>query len=710
MASSAKSTKKVAVAVPPVIAPAATTTFDFDKWFPFILAAIALLLYANTLTHQYVLDDDTVMAKNSIVKKGISAIPEIMTTPYRKGAWLRQESLYRPLSLVMFAIEWQIAPNQPALGHFINILLYALTGFLLYKLLRKWFPQKHSFILFCIGLLFMVHPLHTEVIANIKSRDEVLGFLFALLAFSAIHDYVKDEKKAHLFYGILCYFLALLSKESTLTLLAVIPLSVYFFTDEKGKKKYLWIVAGLIISTALYFILRYIALKGMITFNKVDVLNNSIVATDSGMDRFATAIVIIGYYILLFFYPHPLSFDYSLNTIPVATVSDIRFILSILVLLLLIAYSIWQLKKKNPIAFGILLFGITLSIVCNIVVLIEATLAERFMYLPSLGLCIAVVLLLEKLTSYSANANDALQSIFNKNKIFSVLLIVVACAFSIKSFMRNFDWKDNFTLFSVDKDHNPKSYRNLSAYASELYNQKITPIKEETPERAAYCREAEEYLIQSLAITPDNFSSWNLLMYCQTQLQQFAQAVPTFEAGIQYHKTEPDLDKFYVMGVNAYFLTHNFTKALETAKKGCSLFPNNSGMWNCVGMIQIETNEKTEALNALQKAIALDSLNADAYYNLGNLYARNSDFNMAIETYQKSLKHAIAITRINVLNNMGNSYAALKQYDKALEYYLQIISIQPNHKDALKNIFITYSNMGNTAKAQEYQSKMQALP
>jgi hypothetical protein len=141
-----------------------------------------------------VLDDETVMAKNKIVTKGISAIPKIMVTAYRAGAQDRQESLYRPLSVAMFAIEWQLSPNNPLPGHLINILLYTLTGFLLYKILRKWFPEKHAFIIFAIAALYISHPLHTEVIANIKSRDEILGFLFALLSLNAFHEYAENKK------------------------------------------------------------------------------------------------------------------------------------------------------------------------------------------------------------------------------------------------------------------------------------------------------------------------------------------------------------------------------------------------------------------------------------------------------------------------------------------------------------------------------------
>ncbi|MCC6571872.1 MAG: glycosyltransferase family 39 protein, partial [Chitinophagales bacterium] len=241
------------------------TDFNFEKWYPFIIALFGLLLYANTLTHDYVLDDETVMAKNKIVTKGVSAIPEIMLTAYRAGSQDRQESLYRPLSVVMFAIEWQLSPNKPFLGHLINMLLYALTGFLLYKLLRKWFPDKHSFVLFAISFLFMAHPLHTEVVANIKSRDEILGLLFAILSFNAFYEYAAKNNIKQVLLGTVYFFLAMLSKESTVTLAAAIPLSLFFFTKMEDNKKYMYSIAALIVGVVLYFILRKAAIGGLVT-------------------------------------------------------------------------------------------------------------------------------------------------------------------------------------------------------------------------------------------------------------------------------------------------------------------------------------------------------------------------------------------------------------------------------------------------------------
>ncbi len=201
---------------------------QLKKYLGLLLAAIAFLLYANTLNHDYTVDDGTVMQNNKIVKKGVSAIPEIFTTAYRKGFWDRNESLYRPLSVAMFAVEWQIAPENPSIGHWVNVLLYVLTAWVLFRFLVNLFKDDWLFA-FIATLIYVIHPIHTEVVANIKSRDEILCFLFLILSFNSFLKFL-DRAKPFYALGVLFYFiLSLLSKESSVTAIAIFPLIAYFF-------------------------------------------------------------------------------------------------------------------------------------------------------------------------------------------------------------------------------------------------------------------------------------------------------------------------------------------------------------------------------------------------------------------------------------------------------------------------------------------------
>ena len=126
------------------------------KLLGMICAFFAFVLYINSVSYDYMVDDATVIKNNKQTTAGIKAIPAIFSSAYRAGFWSRQEGLYRPLSVAMFAVEWQLAPDKPWLGHLINVLLYTLTAWLLYKLLRKLFNKHHPLIPFFIVLLYIV--------------------------------------------------------------------------------------------------------------------------------------------------------------------------------------------------------------------------------------------------------------------------------------------------------------------------------------------------------------------------------------------------------------------------------------------------------------------------------------------------------------------------------------------------------------------------
>ena len=108
---------------------------QLNKYLGLLLAAIAFILYANTLNHDYTVDDGTVMQNNKIVKKGVSAIPEIFTTAYRKVFGTEMKVCIAHYRFAMFAVEWQLAPENPTIGHWVNVLLYVLTAWLLFRFL-----------------------------------------------------------------------------------------------------------------------------------------------------------------------------------------------------------------------------------------------------------------------------------------------------------------------------------------------------------------------------------------------------------------------------------------------------------------------------------------------------------------------------------------------------------------------------------------------
>src|SRR4051812_27828810 len=181
------------------------------KWMlSLIIAALAFALYANTLGHNYVLDDWSVIKENRLTMRGWDAFPEILKRSFRFGYITTQDELYRPLPKATFAMEWGIAPDNPKLPHFDNILIYALTGVLLFLTLRKYL-KGDVVIPFITAILFIAHPIHTEAVANIKSRDEVMSLFFALGAMSCLYEWLRKDKITWLLAAVVSYFFSICS-------------------------------------------------------------------------------------------------------------------------------------------------------------------------------------------------------------------------------------------------------------------------------------------------------------------------------------------------------------------------------------------------------------------------------------------------------------------------------------------------------------------
>ena len=260
--------RQPATTEPLISAGAKTVVFDWKAFL--ILCVFAFILYGNTLTHDYALDDAIVITNNQFTQQGTEGIANIFKYDTFVGFWLTSNPTktaeqiqeekklvaggrYRPLSLVSFALEVEffgknikdandkvIYKGDPFVSHLGNIVLYLLTAFLLYVILSKLFPQekdKKWYLGFPMiaALLFLAHPIHTEAVANIKGRDEIMTLLGSLGALWFTLKYLDTKKIWYVLLSSLCLFLGLLSKENAITFLAVIPLTVYYFTRHSLK-------------------------------------------------------------------------------------------------------------------------------------------------------------------------------------------------------------------------------------------------------------------------------------------------------------------------------------------------------------------------------------------------------------------------------------------------------------------------------------------
>ena len=189
--------KKPAIAETPVTIPPKNNVLR--NRLALLIFIFSFLLYAQSISYEFVLDDEASVKENTLVQQGISAIPTLLKTDSWHGTEVGVKiPIYRPGSFVMFAVIWQFFPNNPHVYHFVNVLLYALTCALLFLLLAKLFSGRSILFPFICVLLYVAHPIHTEVVDNIKSADEILCFLFGIAAMLFAVKYVEKRSPVQL--------------------------------------------------------------------------------------------------------------------------------------------------------------------------------------------------------------------------------------------------------------------------------------------------------------------------------------------------------------------------------------------------------------------------------------------------------------------------------------------------------------------------------
>lgn len=607
----------------PSTAPAAADAPSTAAWLPYLLlGGFAFLLYANTLGHGYVLDDDLALKLHNNVNRGLAGIGDIFAAPYREGCF--GGCLYRPLTLVTFAIEWAIAPNNPAISHWMNVLWYVGTALLLYNTLLRLLRGRTPVLAFAATLLFVAHPVHTEVVANIKSRDEILCLFFILLSINLFARSLTTQSKRGLLTALTAaaYLCALLSKESAITALPVFPLVAWTFLGQTASRALtasLWAVAPVLV----FFLLRGSALSGL-TAPAVSYMDNPIVAAKSGGERLATSMLVLGKYLWLLALPLTLISDYTFNSFPVARPSDPLAMFSLLLHLGLLGWAMWQLPRRNALAFCVLAYFAAISLYSQLPAVIGTLMGERLIYTPSVWWCLAVPLMLSRFfPSEKKAARDTAFAwgVFSKNEKWLLgMAVVVAALFALKTLGRNGDWASNFNLFQADVAKSPNSVRLNDGYAEELY--KSLSDKDLTEaEIARRWQLSEQHSKQSLSIEPTSLSANINIGNLRFYKKQYAEAVAAYEKCLSIKS-----DYLFARRNLAAALIewareegekrNNIEKARELLLRSLAIDDKNATAWHLMGVSYGVQGQHLKAAEMFEKALALDPANKEFARNL----------------------------------------------------------------------------------------------
>lgn len=620
--------------------------WDFDRRGQLlILVLLALIPFSNSLFHGFVLDDKVVFTENQFVHKGIRGIPEIFANNsfegYFTGSGKSSEASanrYRPLSLAFFAIQHQLVGANPIVAHALHLLLYGLLCILIYqtlsRLLRFRWPDRAGHASWFAALFFAVLPLHAEVVANVKSLDEIFALGFGLLSLNAALSYQEVPRTKRLWLAGIFMTLAAFSKEHALSFVLLIPIALWGMVPPDRRrmmKPAIVLVAG----AAIYLICRVAVLGTQLYEPPANFLENPflvyrgdrLVEMKPG-DRYGTVFYTLLRYLYLHIVPYPLTHDYAPKSIATFAMSSPAAILSALVHLSLVAVAAWWRSKRPVLSFAIAFYFLTLLPASNLVVNTGAYMGERFAFAPSLGLCIALGWLLSSLD-------------VRRRYLASIFFAVLTIAYSVRSFARSSNWHDNLTLFRNDIDHSSNSAKLNSSLGFTLLEQyRISDDKEANKHLLT---QAIPYLTKAVKIYPRYADCLFLLGNAYYLNKEYPKAVGVYEKYIDVNPGDASIIKNYQRalrewGKTLFYEENNNSAAKNALLKSLKLNDRDDQVLEVLGAVEAEMGYLLKSLEYLLRATEINPKNASTWANLYITYTRLGDKAMAQQAINKGME------------------------------------------------------------------------
>ncbi len=641
------------------------TLFPFSKpIIPYIiLGLIGFIFYINTIKNEFALDDGIVIHKNEYVMEGIGGIDSIMKRDAYHSFYKQMNAKaqlaggrYRPLSIVSFAIEQEFIGKYPdghlppancwdenlngkpdadedinkdglyndndcltkgcVMRHFNNVLFYVLCVLLIYAMFKNHLFSKYPDMAFVAALLFCIHPIHTEVVANMKSRDEIFSMIFICLTFINIFKYAETKQTKYMVWSAVNYFLALLSKEYAVTLVLVIPATLYLLTDNFTFSKFFKLFLALGAALAVYFMIRFSIVVAKTGIPDTELLNNPYLLARGDQMKATKVFVWLKYFILLFF-PYVLSSDYSYNSIPYRhfTSPEVWLSLGIYIGLAVLTYKLF--RRKHPVAWGLVFFFANFLMIANLLIDIGATMGERLIFHSSLGwaVCIAWV--------FTEEARKKITSVTTHKAILWTVLLVLVVLCGIRTITRNEVWKNDITLFTHDVDVMPNSVLCLGNAGARWIDLSERP--ENKAHEKEYLEKARGYLDHALQLHPKYVNGYLNLGLAYFKLRDYNKAEEIWGTAYRLYPSNPYLVSYYRVLSNVYI-----QQAFQDAKdkklqnslywfdRASKIFPQDPEIWYNLGGAAFSLGDYARARSSFERCLQLNPNHAQAKAGLAN--------------------------------------------------------------------------------------------
>lgn len=694
------------------------TIFSFKYAALFFLVLITTVAFSRSLNHQFVWDDQPIILEN-LHLRNVDNIPSFFSPHYWKYIHPGTKGQYRPLRTVSFALSYHFWKFRPFGYHITNLIFHVLNVLLVYVVVVGLF--KKPAVAFLSALLFALHPIHVESISWVKNRTDLFALFFFLLSLICYMKYLpvahKIQRTAQqpLWIVLSCLFFifSLMGKEIAITLPAVLALYVFYFHPSPRNK------------AAYTSLLPFLGIAGFYLFFIFILINKGLPPDPDAITLYADIhlfliIQTISSYISLALLPIKLNAE-RLMDIPFFLLhGPLLFSLSLIVLIVGLFLKYFLPPKKE--GFAIAWFFATLLPVINIKFMSGRPLAEQRLYIPSVGFCLLVALIITRYFPAKSEKRGLLPSGFGM----FVAAAILSCYLGL-TVERDRVWHSNFTLWKdtvVKSSETFRSHFNMGSAFNDRgeYEKAIEEFKKSielnpsdyesyislgaTYYRQGTMEKAKEMFLKAIDMFYGSYRAHNNLANVYTVQGEIDLALKEYEEAI---KIKPDFAEAYYNRGNAYKETGEMEKAIANFREAIEFEPDFAMSHYNLGNCYLITGETAEAQASFEAAIKFDPAFISARYNLANLYYGQKAYRQAMDQLLGVL--SIEPDHVESRYVLGSILVDTDKIDEALQEYENVVRIAPNHGEARNALGKIYMQKGAMDKGEsEFKKALELNP
>jgi tetratricopeptide (TPR) repeat protein len=571
---------------------------------------------------------------------------------------------WHPLTWLSLMLDCQLFGPGPGRIHLVNLLLHIVNTLLLFTVLKKMTGSLWPSAF--VAAAFALHPMHVESVAWIAERKDVLSALFWMLTLLSYISYVKRPAALRYLVTITIFAIGLMTKPMLVTL-PVIMLLLDYWPLGRISRFSRQIIYRLVLEKIPFFALT--AISSVITF-LVQRSGGAMVGIN-GLplkDRTANAFLSYARYIGKMFWPQNLAVFYPFD------VNSFAFRQVAICVLLLLVISIFVIRfgrNQKYLPLGWFWFVAALAPVIGFVQVGAQAYADRYTYIPYIGLFIMIAWGLQAFLS----------KLPQRKIILGVSMVLALTTLGICAHRQVSYWKNSITIFSHAIEitqNNYLAYNNRGLAYDDL----------------GRGTEAMEDFSQAIRIKPDDAEAYTNLGAVYTRIGRCTEAIDVHKQAI---KLNPDLAVAHYNLGNAYYALGRYLEAMEAFRQAIKIRPDDVKANYNLGNTYYALGRYPEAINVFEQAIKIKPDYVEAYYNLGVTYYALGRYTEAMEAYKQAIK--IRPDLAMAYNNLGNTYYALGRYTEAIDAFKQSIKIKPDDAEAYNNLGVAYLAIGDKNSA-----------